>query len=318
MLRDPATAARSRVAGGGVFLQGWTLQVDQRRAALTGAERDLARAADGARLLAATLRAALDDGAPFLESYPGRRWPVDTVVAVSALARTGADDALVARWVAEAGARSDPATGLLPHEVDAAMRPLDGPRGTSTMLEQAFWPDIDPAVAAARWTAAVDTFVVRRAGLVGVREHPAGEGGGVLGDVDSGPLVAGVSLSASAVALAGARRHGDDVLARSLQREAEWAGAPVQVGGSRRYAAGVLPVADAFLVWARAQPRDLAGRTPVTGAASARAVVWPWPAAGLLVPLLLGAAAVRVARGGRTDGPGRGLAATGAAQRGIS
>ena len=205
--------ARFGVAGGGVFLQGWTLQVYQRRAALTGAERDAARAADGARLLAATLRAGLDDGAPFLESYPGRRWPVDTVVAVSALARTGADDALVARWVEAAGARSTRPRACCRTRSTPRCARSTGRAGPPACWSRRSGRTSTRAVAAARWSAAVDAFVVRRAGLVGVRERPAGVAAGCSATSTRDPLVAGVSLSASAVALAGARRHGDDVLA---------------------------------------------------------------------------------------------------------
>ena len=293
-LRAPATAERFGVQGGGVFLQGWTLHVEQRRAGLTGDAAARADVADGADRVAAALRAGLDREEPFLESYPGRRWPVDTVVAVAALARTGTDDALVARWVEAAVGLVDPRTGLLPHEVDGAMRPVEGARGTSSMLESAFWPDIDAAVAAERWPRVVRAFVDRRAGLVGVREFPAGVRGPLLGDVDSGPLVADVSLSASAVALAGARRHGDEGLERSLQREAEWAGLPVQLQDARVYGAGVLPVGEAFLAWARAQPLDPPSPLTHQGGSPA-AVVWPWPAVGLLLSVLLGWGALRLA-----------------------
>jgi hypothetical protein len=275
VLDDPATDARFALPQGSIFVEGWALQVAAARARLSDEARDDADARERATQVASLVQAGLSRGEPFLASYPGRRWPVDTVVAVSGLARAGGHDALVREWVAAGAAHLDPATGLLPHEVDAGAAVLEGPRGTSSVLESAFWPSIDPALSAARWQRVVDTFVVRRAGLVGVREFPAGVDAPPLGDVDSGPLVAGVSLSASAVALAGARLEGDAVLADGLDREAEVAGLPLPLPGGRTYAGGVLPVGEAFLVWARSHP---ASSPVLTG--SPAAVVWPWPPAG--------------------------------------
>jgi hypothetical protein len=108
--------------------------------------------------------------------------------------------------------------------------------------------------------------VVRRLGLVGVREFPVGSAG--QGDVDSGPLLLGVSLSASTVTLAAARARGDTALADSLDSEAELYGVPAQWAGPRRYAFDVLPVGTPG--W----PGPAAGRSPrapSTAAARARA-----------------------------------------------
>lgn len=82
------------------------------------------------------------------------------------------------------------------------------------------------------WSRFVETFVVREAGLVGVREYPQGQSG--AGDVDSGPLVLGVSASASVVTLAAARTVGDTRLVQALDREAELLGLPIRVTRSGR------------------------------------------------------------------------------------
>ena len=124
--------------------------------------------------------------------------------------------------------------------------------------------------------------MVREAGLVGVREFPRGQSG--VGDVDSGPLLLGVSASASAVTLAAARAVGDAELAADLDREAELLGLPLRWAGERRYALGLLPVGDAFLAWARTRPIDPAGDRG-SGQESVRPW-WPALAAPFLVPLL--------------------------------
>lgn len=255
----------------GVFHAGWTLLLRTEVARLSGSGDDLdelGRRRDG-------LRTAVDrSGSGLLEAYPGQSWPVDTVVAVAALERARqvlggpAPDPVTQRWLGRVDALRDPATGLLPHRTTPDGTVLQGPRASSQSLVQLFWPDIDPGGAVEQWRSYVDAFVVRRAGTaVGVREYPQGASGS--GDVDSGPLVLGMSASASVLTLGGARRAGDRALALDLDREAELAGLPLQVRDQRRYLGGSLPVGDAFLAFARAQDE---GVPAGTGAPSVR---WP-------------------------------------------
>lgn len=240
----------------GIFHAGWTLLLATEIARVSPDRTDVNVVTARADAVAAALAA---DPAGFPESYPGGRWPCDAVVAAAALARADATrsnpawERALSTWRARAEQHLDPTTGLLPHRVDASGAAEEGPRGSSQAIVQAFWPDIaislDEQPDLETWRAYVAAFVVRRAGLVGVREFPAGTGGS--GDVDSGPLLFGVSASASAVTLAAALRNGDVELANALDREAELVGAGVTLGGERRYALGRLPVGDAFLLWAR-------------------------------------------------------------------
>lgn len=154
---------------------------------------------------------------------------------------------MIERWLAQARDRLDPVTGLLPHRVDPdSGAPLEGARGSSQGLIARFLVEIDPPLAREHYLAFRRRFI---SGLPGVREYPRGVDG--VGDVDSGPLVAGVSASASVVTLGAARVHGDTALAGPLSQAAEAAGLPVQWDGRRRYAFGLLPVGDAFLLWSR-------------------------------------------------------------------
>ena len=127
---------------------------------------------------------------------------------------------------------------------------LDGPRGSSQSVIQRFWQVLDPNGAPGVYRRFRGAFVTRELGVVGVREHPVGVDG--PGDVDSGPLVRGVSASASAVTIGSARAAGDDDLARTLAREAEVLGLAFTWRGERRFAFGRLPVGAAFLAWALA------------------------------------------------------------------
>ncbi len=243
----------------GTFHAGWTLLLAVTIAELTDAPTDRNAVADR---VPALLDALVESPTGVPASYPGGYWPCDAVVAGAAVARAAAllqnstwlED--LAGWRDRLEGLLDPTHGLLPHRIDAAGSVLDPPRGSSQSIIQTFWPDLTSALDGApdrgSWLAFREAFVVRVAGLVGVREHPVGTEGG--GDVDSGPLLAGVSLSASAVTLAAARANGDAALAADLDREAELFGLPLQLAGERRYGFGAVPVGDGFLAWSRSVP----------------------------------------------------------------
>lgn len=193
-------------------------------------------------------------GSPFLTAYPGQAWPVDNVVALAALALAdqlrgdSQHEALIARWLAAADSRRDPATGLLPHRVDPVTgAAVEGARASSQALALRFLYEVDPHGATSDWLRFRDLFASTVPGVPGFREHPQGNPG--AGDVDSGPLILGLSASASVVALGTAVVVGDQATARALSGLAEATGGAVEYGGQRRYLAGTLPVGDAFLAW---------------------------------------------------------------------
>jgi hypothetical protein len=262
-----APFTRSLTPTYGIFYAGWSLLLRAGVGALDQAARGAGGLGDGERKtlteaaddVAATVATALDAGRPpFLPAYPGQAWPVDTVVALAGLraadAVTGADHGgLIRRWVARAHAHADPRTGLLPHRVEASTgRMLQASRGSSQSIIQRFWPALDPDGAQRSYLAFRRHFVTRELGVVAVREYPHGVDG--RGDVDSGPLPLGVSVSATAVAIGAARVNGDRRLAFAVTEEIDVFGVPFTWDGRRRYAGGVLPVGDAFTAWARAAP----------------------------------------------------------------
>ncbi len=79
------------------------------------------------------------------------------------------------------------------------------------------------------------------------------------GDIDSGPLLFGISASATVVAVRAARVNGDEALAVDLLTVIDVGGVPRE----RCYGLGLLPVADAFLAWARAAPSPSVGAPTV-------------------------------------------------------
>lgn len=253
----------------GVFYVGWSSRLRGGVIELAGLD-----APEVARLTADcdALAEAFDETGPFLEAYPGQAWPVDSTVAIAALRLH--DRLLGPRyrpvidaWMTQAAGRLDPDTGLLPHR-SAPHR--EGSRGSSQAVIQRFLPEIDPDWAQAQYRRFRSLFVVTRLGQPGVREYPPGRSG--AGDVDSGPLILGISASASVVTLGAARMHGDQALAGPLTGLGEAIGLPLQLGSNKRYLLGLMPVADAFLAWAAAaQPLDT-----LDGATYPRVVGWWW------------------------------------------
>jgi hypothetical protein len=196
----------------------------------------------------------------------------------------------VERWLAGAGSRLDPRTGLLPHRVDPDDgQPLEGARGSSQSVIQRFLIDVDPAFARAQYLRFREQFVVSPLGLgPAVREYPVGLAGPA--DVDSGPLPLGISLSATVVALGAAQSQGDARLATALASYGELVGLPLDNPWTKRYAFGALPIGDAFLAWSKTA-RPWTGPAP---AGPPPAVAWWWRLpllvilAGLAAPGLLG------------------------------
>lgn len=273
----------------GIFQAGWSLSVAVDLAEVSQQQADRADVERRALVVDSALSSSRTG---FLEGYPQQYWPCDSVVAASALAQAAIlldrPDWLrtVRAWRTTVSAAVDPTTGLLPHRVDGAGRPLDGPRGSSQSIIQAFWPALsqalDGTVDRAGWDRFRDEFVVREAGLVGVREFPRTVDG--AGDVDSGPLIFDVSASASVVTLAAARQVGDTDLAATLDREAELLGLPLGWGGERRYALGALPVGDAFLAWSRSRPE---AATPKTRGGAGPHPLWPVFIGIVLLPAMM-------------------------------
>ncbi|WP_043961924.1 hypothetical protein [Micromonospora haikouensis] len=305
----------------GIFWQGWTNWLRGGILALQPADRrDPAEVARFAEASAAIGTAFDASGTPYLAAYPGQAWPVDSTVAVASLrlhdallpsgapppdpVRPGAPSpgapsteappgapppprfaGTVARWLDGVRQRLDPRTGLLPHRVDPVTgAPAEVARATSQSVIQRFLVDVDPAFARAQYLTFRDRFVASPLGLgPAVREYPDGLAGPA--DVDSGPLVLGVSLSATVVTLGAAQSQGDAALAGALANYGDLVGLPVDTPTTRRYAIGVLPVGDAFLAWSKtARPwvADQPDPPPAT-------VRWWWRLPLLAALLLVGA-----------------------------
>ncbi|MFI6871482.1 hypothetical protein [Nocardia sp. NPDC050406] len=236
---------------------------------------------EGSAALAAAFEAS---ETPFLQAYPGQAWPVDSTVAIASLRLhdrlLGARyDAVVGRWLDAVRTRLDPATGLLPHRVSAQEGSmLEGARATSQTMLLRFLPEIDADFARAQYAGFRARFLAYPGGFgPAIREYPHGRAGS--GDVDSGPLVAGISLSATVVGMGAARVNGDHDLAAALGSTGELLGLPLTLPGTKRYAFGLLPIGDAFLIWSSTARLPSAPPPPALDAN----LHWWWRAPWLLV-----------------------------------
>jgi hypothetical protein len=285
----------------GAFYVGWSARLRGGVVSLAGPN-----APEAATLSAqcAALAAELDRTGPFLTSYPGQAWPVDSVVAAAALAIRDQvlpprHTATLSRWVARTKARLDPRTGLLPHLTQPA---VEGARGSSQAIIQRFLPEIDRVWARQQYDRYRRYFVTSRLGLPVVLEYPDGQSG--PGDVDSGPLILGVSASATVVGIGAARVQGDRDFAGPATGLGEAMGMPLEVSGEKRYAFGLLPIGDAFLAWSAAAASPPTGSgAPISSHPPPVQPWWrlPWNAISVLA--LVGLwwwPAVRLARSRRT------------------
>jgi len=192
---------------------------------------------------------------PFLQAYPGASWPVDTFPAVVSLrAHTQLVDnryePVVDAWLEGLRGYLDPNTSLIPHQVHYQTgEQIQGTRATSQVLILRFLFDLAPDLGLEQYRVFRDSYVVYLWGLPGVLEYPKGMRG--VSDIDSGPLIEGVSLSATAIMLGTSRIYGDITVSDAIWHAGEVLGFPIYYAGMKRYWFGQVPVGDAFAVWSK-------------------------------------------------------------------
>jgi hypothetical protein len=180
--------------------------------------------------LSAGLAKAMRQPIARFQTYPGETYPVDQSAAAASVAlharATGGDaQALLQDWLLRLRRTAiDPDSGMLFQSLDPVSgRAVDAPRGSGTALASYFLGFVDRAASERLYRSLI---LERRAGMGGFREYPIGMSGS--GDIDSGPVIAGLGVSASGFGLAGARMHGDEHAWRSILRTANAVGLPRQ------------------------------------------------------------------------------------------
>ncbi|HTU66398.1 MAG TPA: hypothetical protein VMF52_10640 [Steroidobacteraceae bacterium] len=194
------------------------------------------------------------------ESFPGWIYTADNVVVIASLRMHDlafgdryAD--LVSRWLAVTRAKLlDPDSGMMRYHVSKAGEAAGTARGVLQAWDSLWLPLIDEEFARDQYARLNDRLVARSAvgNFVAIREYPAGESGPT--DLVSGPLIFGLSPTATGFAMGGAAFRGERGQLAGLLRTAELAGFTVSWGGRRSYLFAPLP-GDAIILAARTMTR---------------------------------------------------------------
>lgn len=178
-----------------------------------------------------------------LETYPLEAYPIDNAAVLGSLllhngfvggAHSDVTSQMLQRFRNQ---WRDPGSGLLCQAIDASSGlPEDLPRASGTALAAYFIGLADADFAAALIASLRQSCEGDVLGFGFCREYAWGTRG--QGNIDSGPLIFGISPSATGFALAGARIAEEKDLYFRLYRTAHLSGAPVMLGGRMRFATG--------------------------------------------------------------------------------
>lgn len=173
------------------------------------------------------------------ETYPGEIYIPDNAVVAASLALYDRvyphrASGVAQNWLDRLSTLHDLATDLPVFNLDGRGEPLQMSRGSGVAWTIFYQSHVDLATAQDDYWRLKDHFWRSYApGCAAVCEWPHCAGG--LGDVDSGPLLLGMSPAATGFAMAGARLAGDEKGLQELARTAEMAGFSVQWRGRRSY-----------------------------------------------------------------------------------
>jgi len=265
----------------GIFYQGWKTRLLGGILLLSGNEHDIVEMQSFRQDCQLIGNAFRKSSTPFLCSYNQSAWPCDSVVALSVLQL---HDSLfpaqyqdvIKTWLQRANKRLDPETDMLPHlsDPDTGM-PVTRARGTSSSIISWFLYEIDPEFGLSQYVLFRKQFLSRFLGLPGIREYPKGSTG--IGDVDSGPLIAGISASATVVAAGAAILYEDKNPGYALHQTVEMAGLPVLQAEEKYYAFGFLPLGETFLAWSRTAVSWFSKPLYTTGFSQIPGPCWRFP-----------------------------------------
>jgi hypothetical protein len=177
-----------------------------------------------------------------IETYPGETWPPDVAAVAGSIglhARiTGKDRrALLGEWASRFTRCAVDSSGYLVQRVrSGTCVPRDAPRGSGTAIAAYFIGFAQPELARRLCGGLASEGRQEVLGFGAIREYARGYSG--RGDGNSGPMMFGASVGATGFGLGAARTCGDGELFRSLYRTTHLVGAPVDAGGTRRFATG--------------------------------------------------------------------------------
>jgi hypothetical protein len=196
-----------------------------------------------------------------VETYPRECYPVDNAAVVGSLllhrrltGKTPEPALLEARAAYSRNGRwRQGAEGLVFQAVNVEDGgAADSARASGTTLAALWLAYGDPALGKELFESVRGKLCGDVLGFGYVREYADGHGSG---DVDSGPVILGASISATGFSLASARMHGDRDLFNRIYRTVHLVGTPVSKGGDRMIFATGGPLGNAIMLAMLTAPR---------------------------------------------------------------
>ena len=209
-------------ADAGLWLAHYALMLGARDAVA----RECAELELHGRIARALAKRSLAEPTAHVPSFAGRpqRFPADQSAVLAALVRhdvahhTALAGEPARRFDAFLTQHTDADTGLPWSQVAGKSASGKLPRGCALSWQTRYLAEALPTRAERDWHLYREHYLVDAGVLVGFREWPPGRDRAA--DIDSGPIVRGVGTAASALAIAAARRMGDDTLALRLEASA--------------------------------------------------------------------------------------------------
>ncbi|MFB7724130.1 hypothetical protein [Nocardia sp. NPDC056100] len=197
---------------------------------------DLAAKQDA--LVASYERRLLASPTALLDTLPGEAYPTDIAAVAAAIAvhgrATGVDhSAVLAHWAQQVRAvQIDRGTGLVVQRMGVDAKSHDAPRSSGTGLAAYFAGFADRSLAK---ELADGMFRQERTlfGFSAIHEYGSGYTG--PGDIDSGPVILGISVSATSFALAPAHAFANHDVFTRVFRTADLLGLPLHTGPRLRF-----------------------------------------------------------------------------------
>ncbi|WP_433724730.1 hypothetical protein ACQP0C_28160 [Nocardia sp. CA-129566] len=192
-------------------------------------------------LIASYERRLLDSPTGLLDTFPGEAYPTDVAAVAAGIAVhgrvTGVDHtAVLSHWAQQVRAvQIDRGTGLVLQRMGVDGQAHDAPRASGTGLAACFAGFANRALAE---ELATGLFRQERSFLGFSTIHEYGDGYAGVGDMDSGPLILGISVSATGFALAPAHSFGHRDMFTRLFRTADLFGLSLRSGTRLRFATG--------------------------------------------------------------------------------
>ena len=238
-----------------------------------------------------------ESSTPFLASYHNSAWPCDTFPAVHALATydhvtgEGRYTSDVNDWLSDVRSNLDKSTGLVSHTASLPdVSRVSIARATSQVIMLRFMADIDPDFGREQYLGFREKFLTTFVGIPCVLEYPRGVTG--EGDVDSGPLIFGRSISGTVLAMSITQIYGDADHADAIAQAGEVVGLPWTTGSRKSYVGGVLPVGDIIVAYSHVARPWFGGEEHRVPEPLTLSALWRWKVHALslclFVPTVIG------------------------------